>query len=242
MTIFTPDGTEVSEIVLPDGSTASEVVAPDGTTVFGGIPDSGDLHARYDFSEEDGSLPIADQTGNGHDLDSGSYSGVSGSINGVQAGVFDGAGDVVYETESTIGQPFHVFAAFEFQTASGSSGTVFMYDSAALDNVGFGVRTNSAEYRIASGGSTLNGGAADTNPHVASGLHDSTTVLRVDGSQNVSGSTGSSGLDGLALGELWSGDKHAHVHIGEVLVYPMDKTSKQSDIEQYLADKWGVTI
>jgi hypothetical protein len=34
--IFTPDGSEVSEIVLPDGERASEVVAPDGSVVFEG--------------------------------------------------------------------------------------------------------------------------------------------------------------------------------------------------------------
>jgi len=42
--IYTPDGTEVSEIVLPDGSTASEVIGPDGNVVFEAgpdIPDSG---------------------------------------------------------------------------------------------------------------------------------------------------------------------------------------------------------
>jgi hypothetical protein len=41
--IFTPDGSEVSEIVLPDGSTASEVIGPDGNVVFEAgayIPDS----------------------------------------------------------------------------------------------------------------------------------------------------------------------------------------------------------
>ena len=38
--IFTPDGTEVEEVILPDGSEAFEVIAPDGTVVFEGIPDS----------------------------------------------------------------------------------------------------------------------------------------------------------------------------------------------------------
>ena len=39
--IFTPDGTEVEEVILPDGSKASEVIAPDGTVVFeDAIPDS----------------------------------------------------------------------------------------------------------------------------------------------------------------------------------------------------------
>jgi hypothetical protein len=48
--IFTPDGNEVSEIVLPDGSIASEVVAPDGSVVFEGpdIPDSVTNHYPTD--------------------------------------------------------------------------------------------------------------------------------------------------------------------------------------------------
>jgi len=48
--IFTPDGSEVSEIVLPDGSTTSEVIGPDGNVVFEAgpdIPDSGNLQAQY---------------------------------------------------------------------------------------------------------------------------------------------------------------------------------------------------
>lgn len=59
------------------------------------IPDSGNLHARYDFSQEDGSLPVTDQTGNGFDLTQGSYSGVGATINGVQAGEFDNVDDVL---------------------------------------------------------------------------------------------------------------------------------------------------
>ena len=35
--IFTPDGTEVEEVILPDGSEAVEVIAPDGTVVFEGV-------------------------------------------------------------------------------------------------------------------------------------------------------------------------------------------------------------
>ena len=38
--IFTPDGTEVEEVIMPDGSEASEVIAPDGTVVFDAIPGS----------------------------------------------------------------------------------------------------------------------------------------------------------------------------------------------------------
>jgi hypothetical protein len=49
--IYTPDGSEVSEIVLPDGSTASEVIGPDGNVVFeagADIPDSAIHQWKYD--------------------------------------------------------------------------------------------------------------------------------------------------------------------------------------------------
>lgn len=51
MTIFTPDDSEVSEIVLPDGSQASEVVAPDGSVVWTAAPDIPD--SVIDNFEED---------------------------------------------------------------------------------------------------------------------------------------------------------------------------------------------
>jgi len=41
--IYTPDGSEVSEIVLPDGSTASQVIDPDGNVVFEAGPDIPDI-------------------------------------------------------------------------------------------------------------------------------------------------------------------------------------------------------
>jgi len=46
--IFTPDGSEVSEIVLPDGSTASEVIGPDGNVVFEAGPDIPDTSISRD--------------------------------------------------------------------------------------------------------------------------------------------------------------------------------------------------
>ena len=57
--IFTPDGTEVEEVILPDGSEASEVIAPDGTVVFNAIPDS-EVISR---PEDDDSVSVDDKRG-----------------------------------------------------------------------------------------------------------------------------------------------------------------------------------
>ena len=56
--IFTPDGTEVEEVILPDGSKASEVIAPDGTVVFDAIPDS--VVDNFELEGSDPAGPYSD--------------------------------------------------------------------------------------------------------------------------------------------------------------------------------------
>jgi len=93
--IYTPDGSEVSEIVLPDGSTASEVIGPDGNVVFEAgpdIPDSG--VSRYTFNNADTSGGTAiDSWGNNDATINGATTGVSGELG--EAYDFDGTNDYV---------------------------------------------------------------------------------------------------------------------------------------------------
>jgi len=60
----TIDGTE-PVIFVSDGNNWWNVSGFSSLTPS--IPDSEDLHARYDWAEEDGSLPVSDQTGNNND-------------------------------------------------------------------------------------------------------------------------------------------------------------------------------
>jgi hypothetical protein len=76
--IFTPDGSEVREIVLPDGSTASEVVAPDGSVVFDPIPDSLISYWTFDDADTSGSTAI-DTVGSNDGTINGATTGVSGA-------------------------------------------------------------------------------------------------------------------------------------------------------------------
>jgi len=73
--IYTPDGSEVSEIVLPDGSTASQVIGPDGNVVFEAGPDIPDS-VIDDFN--DGQFD-ADLTGWSWSLEEPSYVTVQSS-------------------------------------------------------------------------------------------------------------------------------------------------------------------
>jgi hypothetical protein len=199
------------------------------------IPDSGDLQARYDFSQEDGSLPIADQTGNGYDL-TGSYSGVSADINGNQAGSFDGVDDETSATWTSVSEPNHIFAVFEYRGLSPFANNIMISDPSGSEQI---YETNAwAMYN----GSVVSGGTSDTSPHVGAWLFDgANSSLRIDGTTLATGDPGSTPLEGLRLGSV-GGNLYANVKFGEILVYRSDRSGNYSEIESYLADKWGITI
>jgi hypothetical protein len=123
--IFTPDGSEVSEIVLPDGSIASEVVAPDGSVVFEGpdIPDSA-IH-RWKL---DDSSPFEDSIGSADATNNGTVQVAGSSYQGGAARDADGTNDWIDHTTlgsfgSSMGSGFAVGLTVE-TTATGSFGTI----------------------------------------------------------------------------------------------------------------------
>jgi len=123
--IYTPDGSEVTEVVLPDGSTASEVVAPDGTVVFDAGPDIPDSEAnqklihRWYLSED--SAPFVDQIGG---ADSTSVTGttqVTGDWVDGAAREGDGVDDIIETTTlgsfgSSLGGDFAIAFSINYST------------------------------------------------------------------------------------------------------------------------------
>jgi len=214
--------------------TASQTVTVSSATV----PDSGDLKARYDFSQESGSSPVTDQTGNGFGI-SGSYTGVSATINGVQAGDFDGTNDALdVQFSSNESQPITIAAVAECTVSSGRNG---LSDGVA-NNFNLEWRFDTDNYD-AFAGAGLSGGSPDQDPHIITILYDgANSVIRVDGTQIVSGDVGTNQLDGITLGSRLGSQAHFEGQIGEWFIYPQDKSAKFSDIEQYLSLKWGISI
>ena len=204
------------------------------------LPDEEDVLAWYDFSEEDGSLPVTDKSGNGYDL-SGDYSGVSQSINGVQAGYFDGTDDFISSTFTAVPQPNQVFIVAKFDVVTNGQNDIDLFDSEANDATQLLGQANSGQnWRIYAGDSVV-GGSEDTDIHVFNGFYNtSNSVLRIDSTEIATGNVGNSDLNGISLG----GGRQDYFEglVGEVIVYPEDKTSIQSDVESYLADKWGITL
>jgi len=232
-----PGGSQVSEIVLPDGSTASEVLAPDGSTVFGNaIPDSENLQARYDWREASGTSGVTDLTGNGNDL-TGSYSGPNATIDGVQAGDFDGSDDLLTaDFSSSNNEPYHIFFLAELQSTSAGEQSIWGPNPKPSSGfVSFGDDPGTFEW-FQGGESDASLGSSDTNAHIFGTLIDgSNSQLRIDGSDIATADPSSSGgIDGLAVGGRADDVTHADIHIVEMLVYQVDESSNESDIEQYL--------
>jgi hypothetical protein len=207
-----------------------------------GVPDSEDLLARYDWREASGTSSVADQSGNGNDL-SGTYTGPSASINGNQAGRFDGTDDILDTAFNTRSQPNHIFLVARWTDVSGSDFPRLFDNDNSNKEHSFGLDEGNTEWFLRSQGSTGSDGSADTNAHIFETLFDgSNSTFVVDGTQRSLGSIGTDGLDGFQLGARADDTLFAEFDIGEVLIYPQDKSTSASEIRNYLSDEWGISV
>jgi len=194
--------------------------------------------AQYDFREEDGSLPITDQTGNGNSINSGSYTGVGRSINGQQAGEFNGNDDQVSGTfGSTINQRWVIF-------------TVSVHDVTSDMSLG-GSEDNTAEFFQFSNQRRMNLGSntigspnvvSTGTPVLLTWIGDSTGIIRRNGSEIVSGSSGSASLNGVKIGRASSVRNYWDGAVGFWEVHSGNPSNGLTTREQEIADDWGITI
>jgi len=239
------DGTDITGATI-DGIDVQEITV-DGQTVFTAgpdIPDAGDLFAHYDaaqlnLSDNANVFTFDDQTGNNHDLTAGNAPTFKTNIvNNNPIVRFDGVDDFLDVSFSIISQPVNIYLAFKMQSLTSRDDVLDSNNT----NTQFLFGPRSTNYTLFAG-SFISGGSPDTNFHIASWLGDgSSSTIRIDGTQVASGNPGSNGLDGITLGANAFGNLPAEVDIGEILVYPQDKSSKQSSIETYLGNKWGVSV
>jgi hypothetical protein len=199
------------------------------------IPDSENLRARYDWREANGTDTVQDLTDNGNDL-TGTYSGPSATIDGVQAGDFDGDDDLLtVDFSSSLTEPYHIFFLVELQDNSGEQSIWGVNPAPSSGFINFGDDDGTYEWMKGGGGDTTLG-SSDTNAHVFNTLIDgSNSELRIDSTDTGSGDPSSSGgIDGLAVGARADDVIHANMHIVEMLVYEVDESANETDIEEYL--------
>ena len=215
----------------------------DGQDLFA-IPDSGDLHAHYDFSEYSGTGGFNDLSGNGHDLVNGSITGVGESINGVQAGEFDGTDDSVRTDSFTDIGTHTAFAVVRPDGPEGNNNLLSVQQSdhtvvewQEFDDRGWSMATD-GEFNFSDNTTTETAILTSVN-------NADTNVLRLNGAEILaySASAGVADVIGIGSREPFDATNYFEGAVGEVPVYPSEKsTSKIEEIESYLADKWGVSL
>ena len=213
----------------------------DGNDITLEIPDSENLHGHYDFSKEDGTTPVIDQSGNGFDLGEGSYSGVNVDINGVQAGEFDGSNDGVWHGGSfTDLRPCTVYAVVEGDP-DGQDGAI-----AALSD-DFHMLRASGLWEFQSNDPVE--GTSEAGDKLLTTIDEGDVAkFREEGDQKDEGSIGSErevtkiGVGNQNVRSDFDG-RYFDGKIGEILLYEVDHDDDTADdVESYLANKWGITL
>jgi len=227
-------GNSIGSIRLGDGSEIAAVRTGAGDVVFG---ESGILHG-FDFSS---SNPKENIVSGNADLNTGSYSGTTTTINGKQAGRFDASSqDGLQATfSSKITEPFHDHMVFEVVTKDTDSTT--FYDGGTRDEVIF--NDNSGNFHIFSG-SGIQGSAYSENVYSVSIIWDSTDELYRNGNSTaeISGNAGSNSATGVTLAENgdFAGSNNGDIKIGEWRRYdPTAPAYSRTGVESELRDKWN---
>jgi hypothetical protein len=208
------------------------------------IPDSGDLHSRWDFSDKTSADTIENEVSDESDLvtGSGSPSIVTDGKNGLNVVKYESSNSDQHDTtfNSSITEPLQIFWTFKWDELPNWNNRVSLSDDAS-DHRFF---TRNSDWRIeADGDSQTADDSADKDWHVGS-LYwgDSSVELRIDKTSLLTSSNTGKTWSGLTVGSRADDQNYLSQKVGEILVYPQDKRSSEEVKEDYLADKWGITV
>ena len=224
------DGTDITGATI-DGTDVQEITV-DGDVVFSAAPQdpaAGLLH-QWDWSAANSTTSFVEDQAGSADA-TGTFDSFD-TINGIQAGYWPNPGGFTANIPDFTDN--RIIAAV-FQTDLPSSQHSIYGDDAMV------LRINNSNYFLFQG-SALNGGTADTNPHISVVQLDATDILRIDGTQVISGNAGTANIDDITFGAQANLDNHLEGRIGEILIYELSSAPSFATIENYLASKWGITI
>lgn len=183
-----------------------------------------------------------DQSGNNRDVLQGTTANKPtlrlNVRNGRSVVRFDGVNDFLQASYANIVQPYVRFVVIES-------------DGAISEQIVSSVDSNNAVLFISDGstfdifaGNILGGPAFDTNWHIFVGVFDgASSSIRIDGSATL-GDAGANVIDGGAtIGAFHNGlDTFFGGDIAEVLDYSNITSDEIDQLEQYLADRYGITL
>jgi len=201
------------------------------------IPDSGLLH-NYDWSDDATTTSTVPDLAGSTDL-TGSFTSLNDTINGVQAGEFDGTDDNVDGDYPDLSEPYDIYLVAQFPSSQNVSNPV-VYDGFSNTHQLF---LNSVSTFDLFQSSVVTGPSFTTDNAILTAQFGSTDKIRLNGTQGGSGDAGSSSSDGLTVGSSAADDNYIVASIGQMLVYdPSASGYSVSDVESYLSDKWGIAV
>jgi len=245
------DGTDITGATI-DGTDVQEITV-DGDTVFAAVPDipqSGLVHQYIagNISGADGD-PVtnwADEKGSA-DLSTGDAPTLKTGANGINNNAvvrFDGINNLLTTGTTgytTISEPYTFIIIFQYLSTSGNTRVL---DGGTSTRHLFGGRFDENDWIIRQG-NNVQGGSPDGLPHIATIRYDtgSGDILRIDGTQVVSGNAGDRNNNGITLGADASGSNYANVDVAEVLLYEDALTTSERDnVELALSSKYDIAL
>jgi len=255
--IYTPDGSEVSEIVLPDGSTASEVIDPDGNVVFEAgpdIPDSvlaQDLVAWWRMGDDDGDALIdsantsdfadatqydlteqGQSTQESNTLPSG---GVTDPIEGANSSAYDMIPDGNLKSSLTdLTAPFTFMGWVNFDSFPQNNISLFGDWNSTSDDFYINYAEETNEFKLSDDSSDILDASLSVTTgewyHVA-GVLASLNRIFINGVEEANGfAAGSntfSGGDGFHIGSLNNSIQFSDAQFDDVRVYNRELTASE---------------
>lgn len=204
------------------------------------IPDSDLLHELHDARElglSDGSSvsTFPDESGNGFDLTAGTAPTFkTGVINSEPIVRFDGVDDYLDNSFTQLSDP--VVWGFVFIDQDSTTGAVGFLDANTTN--GAQVQAGRSDYAIYAGDSVVEGGTATTNPRICTIRWDGpNSVVRLDGTQVITGDPGASAIDGITMGAQGNQNGFHPIDVGLYGVWDGDASLRY--IETYLEVEYG---
>ena len=213
------------------------------------IPDSGNLHAHYDITQQPENVgetidPLIDHSDNGHDLSAvGSPELIDNGFTGGQTASLDGSNDAWIISSSdwaTLSQPYTAYTVVDLQDSGGDQKIYDAHDASERSILDW-----DEEWRMWAG-SFLGSGDVDLDRRIIAGVFDGgDSVFRIDRSTDDTGNVDGDGLSELAIGrrgvntseQYWDGE------MVELLFYNAKHDSDMIDeVESYLNSKYSLGL
>jgi len=160
------------------------------------IPVLGLLH-QYDWSDASTTTSTVPDLAGDDDL-TGGFTDLNATINGVQAGNFDGTADSVSGAfSSSVAQPVEIFSVAE----TSNNGDTQIITTGTNNNSITAKRfiTTDVGYQLHAGNNLKGGSPASNDPELLTTRFDGEFASRVNGSEELSGPAGTNGMDGLVV-------------------------------------------